>query len=122
MYKFHDTTTRMRTHTHDHRLQSDINTILIITNQVEITITIITISSVDTQHPPAQFNEVASLNGSAKKGGGKCGVRTSVSKNIRKCGSREGHAWAVLEKTRESGSFKLNLVSMFNRLLYFKLY
>ena len=49
MYKFHDTTTRMRTHTHDHRLQSDINTILIITNQVEITITIITISSVDTQ-------------------------------------------------------------------------
>ena len=52
MYKFHDTTTRMRTHTHDHRLQSDINTILIITNQVEITITIITISSVDTQHQP----------------------------------------------------------------------
>ena len=52
MYKFHDTTTHMRTHTHDHRLQSDINTILIITNQVEITITIITISSVDTQHLP----------------------------------------------------------------------
>ena len=49
MCKFHDTTTHMRTHTHDHRLQSDINTILIITNQLEITITIITISSVDTQ-------------------------------------------------------------------------
>ena len=40
--------------------------------------------------PPARFNEVASSKGSAKKGGGKCGVRTIVSKNIRKCGSREG--------------------------------
>ena len=42
--------------------------------------------------PSARFNEVASPNGSAKKGGGKCGVQTSVSKNIRKCGSREGQS------------------------------
>ena len=42
--------------------------------------------------PPARFNEVASPNGSAKKGGGKCGVRTVGSKNIWKCGSHEGQS------------------------------
>ena len=43
-------------------------------------------------HPPARFNEVASPNGSAKTGGGKCGVRTIVCRNIQKCGSREGQS------------------------------